>query len=229
MPNAPVALPPFSAVGLLATQFGTSWAYGTGAMISPTEIITCAHVLFNEETNTAATQVQFFPAWNTQWPATPPPPNGLAVAAAFYAAPFATGQDAWDVGYVRLAAAPAAPPPAFFTPRESDDQLVGQTIQIAGYSSVANGVMQTTVDQVNSVSVPDNLLTYTNDTWNGDSGGPIFWYDSESDMTWLRGVHTSQDTSDLRQGRLMTTAVLAWINNARYTASPLAFAGATPL
>lgn len=229
MPNAPVTIPPFNAVGLLATQFGTSWAYGTGAMISPTELVTCAHVLFDSGTSAAATQVQFFPVWNAQWPATPPPPNGLTVAAAFYAAPFATGQDAWDVGYVRLTAPPATVPPVFFTPRESDDQLVGQDIQIAGYSSVANGIMQTTTDQVNFVSVPDNLLTYTNDTWNGDSGGPIFWYDSVADVVWLRGVHTSQDTADLRQGRLMTTAVLTWLNIARYTASPVPFAGATPL
>src|SRR6185369_391455 len=95
MPASNVAMPPNNAIGLLAMQFTAGWAYGSGAMISPTHVLTCAHNLIEQSSGETASTVFFYPSWTAAWPATPPPANGLAVSVAFYAAGYASGQDKW--------------------------------------------------------------------------------------------------------------------------------------
>ena len=224
MPVPNVTMPPYNAIGLLAMRFSAGWAYGSGAMISPTHILTCAHNLIEQSTQETATQVLFYPAWSAAWPSAAPPPNGLAVSVAFYGANYATGEDAWDIGLVRLANAPASVPSYFFTPTVTDDQIVGQTLNVTGYPSAQNGLMWVVDDEVVFISVPDNLMSYTHDTWAGNSGGPLWHYDSVTDVVYQRGIHTSQDTDDLRQGRLITSAVKSWINGATMQPTPAAFA-----
>lgn len=224
MPAPNVSIPPNNAIGLLAMQFASGWAYGSGAMISPTQVATCAHNLVDQSTQATATQVLFYPAWNAAWPASPPPANGMAAAAAFYAAQYTTGQDAWDIGYVCLAAPPSNIPPAFFVPTVTDDEIEGQFIIVSGYPSAQGGMQWFEQDTVNVIYAPENLMSYTADTWAGNSGGPVWWYDAVTDVVYLRGIHTSQDTPDIRQGRLMTKQVVDWFKKAAKQPIPSAFA-----
>jgi V8-like Glu-specific endopeptidase len=220
MHYANVNQPPYSAVGLLATRIGGNWYTGTGALISPTQIVTCAHNLYSRTEVVAATEVCFYPAWDAPFPV---PPGGIAAAAAFYAAGYAgLAANIWDVGFVELAVPVELP--FFFKPRVTDHQIIDQDVHVTGYPGTYGGHMADDIDQVSGIYVPANLMSYTNDTWSGSSGGPVWTYFADDDVVFLRGIHTSVDDGTLKQGRLMTQAVFDWIELAKLQLAPNPFA-----
>jgi V8-like Glu-specific endopeptidase len=224
---ANTAVPPFSAIGMLAMSWTTkSSYYGTGAMIDNRTILTCSHNLIDQVGRPPplgqAQQILFYPAYNQPRPADPPP-GGLAVRAGFYSTRYQQGQDAWDVGVCRLAAPYAPPPPGvYFTPVNSEKGLLGQNVALAGYPGIPGhgGEMWWDLDEVNAVDIPTNTCMFTHDTLPGSSGSPI-WTDTPDHMgVNQHAIHVSRGQMQLRRGELITAAVLAWINNARAQPDP---------
>ncbi|MEM8535823.1 MAG: trypsin-like peptidase domain-containing protein [Chloroflexota bacterium] len=217
-------IPPRDAVGYLAMQWSTGgWAYGSGALINAQYILTCSHNLIDPVTDPApighAQQVLFYPGYNQQRPASPPP-NGLPVRVGFFSNRFYNGEDAWDVGVCRLAAPLAAPPPAFFVPTVTGEDIIGQNVTLTGYPGPHQGEMWEDVDQVAGVHLGTNTMIYTNDTWGGNSGSPTWTYNAIADIVCQHAIHVSRGAQELRRGVLITQDIYNWIQAALQAAPP---------
>jgi V8-like Glu-specific endopeptidase len=211
--------PPNSAVGYLAMQWSTGgWDYGSCALIDDRHLLTCSHNLIDPVTDPPphgqANSVRFYRAYNQQRPAGPPP-GGAQVSAGYYNINFANGQDAWDVAVCRLAApVHVAPPFAYFQPTVTGEEIVGRDVTLTGYPGPRLGEMCWDVDQVAGVHIQTNTLIYTHDTWSGNSGSPVWTYDSVMDLVVQHGIHVSRQEQELRRAVLITEPVLSWIKNA---------------
>ncbi len=214
-----VDIPPRSAVVYLAMRWSTGgWAYGSGALIDDRHILTCSHNLIDPVTDTPplgqATEVRFYRAYNEQRPASPPP-GGAAVSTGYYNVNFSQGQDAWDVGVCRLAQpVQVGPPFAYFQPTVTGEGIVGEDVTLTGYPGDRRGEMYLDVDQVAGVHIDTNTLIYTHDTWSGNSGSPVWTYDSVMDKIVQHGIHVSREAQELRRAVLITEPVLSWVKNA---------------
>jgi V8-like Glu-specific endopeptidase len=211
--------PPSSAVGYLAMQWSTGgWAYGSGALIDDRHILTCSHNLIDPITDPPplgqATQVRFYRAYNQRRPNSPPD-GGEQVSVGYYNVNFQRGQDAWDIAVCRLAAPVRFPPPfTYFPPTVTGEEIVGEFVKLTGYPGPDQGEMYVDVDQVAGVHIDTNTLIYTNDTWSGNSGSPVWTYNSVTDKVMQQGIHVSRQAQELRRAVLITEPVLGWIKNA---------------
>ena len=219
------SVPPNSAVGYLAMRWSDGiWAYGTGALINGSDILTCSHNLIDQVTEPVQGQAQeifFYPAYNQQRPANPPP-FGWEVKAGFYSTNFFNGQDAWDVGLCRLEEELEDPPPFFFTPTVTDEGIINQEVFLTGYPGPRRGEMWSDIDEVAGVHLATNTMVYTNDTWPGNSGSPVWTYDAVEDVARQRGIHVSREPQELRRGVLITNEILEWIQAAVNQPTPVA-------
>lgn len=222
-------VPPSSAVGYLAMRWSTGgWAYGSGALIDNLHILTCSHNLIDPATDPPprgqATQINFYRAYN-QARTADPPPGGAAVAVGYYNVAFSQGQDAWDIAVCRLAApVDVTPPLAYFQPTVTGTGIVHQEVMLTGYPGIRRGEMWIDRDEVAAVDVATNTLIYTHDTWRGNSGSPVWTYDSVRDTVEQHGIHVSRHEQELRRAVLVTAPVLGWIQNAMAQPPPVGFA-----
>jgi len=211
------AIPPYSAVGLLRMRFSDgAWYLGTGALIDARNILTCAHNLTEQgAAPDHALEIRFYPGWN----GAPPPDGGTPYEAAecwFWPTAYRTGQDAWDVGVVRLAA--AVPREYTFQPTQSAGTgLVGEFLDLTGYPGARNGEMWRDHDQVAGVEPTTNTLLFTHDTLPGSSGSPVYLYEALEDVVRQYAVHVSRGAQELRRGVLLTPPVMDWLDRARAT------------
>ncbi|MGB3438336.1 MAG: trypsin-like peptidase domain-containing protein [Actinophytocola sp.] len=195
------------------------WAYGSGALIDDHHILTCSHNLIDAVTapppRGEATEVRFYRAYNQQRPADPPP-GGAQVSVGYYNVNFRQGQAAWDVGVCRLAEAVHVDPPfAYFQPTVTGEEIVGEDATLTGYPGPGEGEMyEDADDEVAGVHIATNTLIYTHDTWSGNSGSPVWTYDSVMDTVVQHGIHVSRQPQELRRAVLITQPVLNWIMNA---------------
>ena len=213
--------PPYSAVGLLAMRWSTNgeWTYGSGALIDPYTILTCAHNLVDQITDPPphgyADQIRFYRAYNQQRVGDPPA-GGEVIRASFYPTEFRQGEDAWDVGICKLSN-PIAPGGNFFyfVPVETGQNIIGQFVQLTGYPGPRNGEMWEQNDQVAGIHAPTNTIIYTHDTWPGNSGSPTWTYNAVEDVVKQHAIHVQRQSQGLRRGILITREILAWIQAAR--------------
>ncbi|WP_170156132.1 trypsin-like serine peptidase [Umezawaea tangerina] len=194
------------------------WAYGSGALIDDRHVLTCSHNLIDALTDPLprgqATQVFFYRAYNQARPADPPP-SGARVSAGYFNVNFRNGQDAWDVGVCLLAAPVQVPPPfAYFQPTVTGEEIVGENVKLTGYPGPHRGRMYEDVDPVDGVHIDTNTLIYTHDTWGGNSGSPVWTYDTDHDRVLQHGIHVSRQPMELRRAVLVTRPVLSWIQYA---------------
>jgi len=74
------------------------------------------------------------------------------------------------------------------------------------------------VDKINDIqpgsSKNGQLLTYTLNTSEGQSGSPIFIYDNDTGSAWLTGIHSGRQTRDqFGFGTVITDEIYQWILN----------------
>lgn len=220
------SIPPYSAVGLLWIRDSagqTCW--GSAALIDPDTIVTCSHNLVDQGVNQPeAVDMRFSPGWSGPRPLTGPPQNAIQVTGAYYSQRFRNGQDAWDVAVCRLAQPYTRTPPFFyFTPKLTGENIVGEDVDLAGYPGDKGGWMWWDRDQVAAVDIETNTLIYTHDTWAGNSGSPVYTIDKWDRRPRQHGIHVSWETGELRRAVLMTSGVLAWIQNAKTQRPPDSF------
>jgi V8-like Glu-specific endopeptidase len=195
-----------------------SWAYGSGALIDNRHILTCSHNLIDPVTDPPphghAAEVRFYRAYNQRRPSNPPP-GGARVSVGYYNVNFHQGQDAWDVGVCRLAApVHVGPPFAHFQPTVTGEEIVGEEVKLTGYPGPGQGEMYEDLDEVAGVHLGTNTLIYTHDTWGGNSGSPVWTYNSVMDKVVQHGIHVSRQAQELRRAVLITEPVLRWVKNA---------------
>lgn len=205
--------PPYNAVGLLLMKWSDGKTYqGSGALIASDLVLTCAHNVIDQKPKVGrATSVEFFPGWNS----TNQPADGLAASKWAYPQAYQDGEDAWDVGLVKLKK-PVAGVTYFFVPQSvNDTKLVDEYLTLAGYPGDKGGEMWTDLDQVAAVELRTNTVLFTHDTFGGSSGSPLYVYDSVQDVVRQYAIHNSQNQAfGLRRGLLITTAVHDWIASA---------------
>lgn len=221
-------VPPHPAVGMLAMQWSTTgqWAYGSGALIDSQNILTCSHNLVDQagsQNPGSALQVLFYPGYNTLIPPPVAPPiGGSGVALGVYSLAYLNGQDGWDVGLLRLAAPANINPPIFFQPTVTGNEIIHEDITLTGYTGNSLGEMYEDVDQVAGVAPQVNIMLYTNDTYSGSSGSPVWTYDPIGNIVKQHAIHVAVGGQQLREGILITAQVSIWIQNALQTPTPIA-------
>lgn len=124
------------------------------------------------------------------------------------------------MGLCRLTGPVAAPPPFFFVPTITGEDIIDEHVTLTGYPGPDLGEMWEDVDQVAGVHLDTNTMIYTNDTWSGNSGSPIWIYNAVDDIVYQHAIHVSRQAQELRRGVLITQAIYNWIQTALHTATP---------
>jgi len=223
--------PPYSAVGLLLMHFTNgNWYSGSGALINNQQVLTCGHNLFDVPNQHQADQIRFYPGWNqgtmpvvTGAPAAQTP--FVAARCAFYVAAYndrtryPEGETECDIGLVNLNTPVTLVPPFYFTPERVDGTaLVGQELNLVGYPGDRPGQMWIDRLPVEGIALQYNTLSHLHDTFQGNSGSPMYEYDSMNDILHLYAVHV-EGPNALRRATLLTQAIWQKLNNTAYHAA----------
>jgi V8-like Glu-specific endopeptidase len=205
---------PFNAIGLIQMVWDDGNTYfGSGALISPREVLTCAHNFINQDNQPKAEALSaaFFPGWNAH-----PLPNqgGIAATCALVPGPYPRINDEWDIAILRLNAPVQVAHRFALTVTKSKD-LEGVTARVTGFpqdDGDNDGLMFDDDDEIVIVDLPTNTVLFTNATLSGSSGSPI-WTQGE-DFYHVYAVHNSVHGQDLRRGTLITPSVLSFLQAA---------------
>ena len=57
---------PYCCIGLITSKFEEETFYGTGCLIAPKIVLTCAHNIYNKTLKKTATELKFSPAANEE-------------------------------------------------------------------------------------------------------------------------------------------------------------------
>jgi V8-like Glu-specific endopeptidase len=184
---------PYSAIVQVRVDFDGDGSYdgwGTGAMISPNDVLTAGHVLWDSQYGYAK-NIQVIPARDGG-----STPFGTAEGTAWYVpdAYISTGGTfAYDIGVINLGTSIGSSTGTLALQATSGPDLVGTTVTTAGYPGdlSSNGsVMITTSGEIDG-SIGDNRVYYngTLDSYGGQSGSPL-WV-TVNGQTTIVGVHTA--------------------------------------
>jgi glutamyl endopeptidase len=205
---------PFNAIGLLRMEWSDGRFFqGSGALISPNTVLTCAHNLVDQlggKNPGKAERILFFPGSNDDAYDVP----AIAATEPFlFNERYVNGEDAWDVGVVKLSQPIHVK--FYFQPQSTTNAiLVGESLKLAGYPGDKRGEMWQDLDEVVGVNLPTNTLLFTHETFGGSSGSPIYRYDAISDVVQQYAIHNSRTGSDgLKRGLLITEEVNNWIQS----------------
>ena len=214
---------PFSAVGMLWMVFDNQKEYlGSGALIDPQFVLTCAHNLISMQAKTRAkpkaVSVRFYPGWNGGEPEDNTP-GGYSASCAFYPLEHTKNERTiWDIGLVCLSQPCQPKNPAnalkpFFKMQVYAWETLPRELNLAGYPGNRKGEMWWENDTVELVEPQYNSLFHMHTTFEGSSGSPMYAYDSVTDETRLYAVHT-HGPDDLRRATLLTEQVVQRVNAA---------------
>ena len=210
---------PYSRIALLVVTFDDKVCYGTGFMISENYMVTAAHVVYDAQTNKKANSLTaYFGRNSLESFAVATSTTSLIHVCVTYPVAKSVGSDwavckmnrdvgntvGWfDVGY------------------PSDEVLSNCAVSVTGYPSdkfiVENGPLRTYMYTASSKisRVRDYSFTYTADTYNGESGSPIY----RGSLDVVYGVHSGAvPDSDENQGKRFTESIYntwkskGWIN-----------------
>lgn len=191
---------PWSAVVKVEMDFDGNGTYeyaGSGSMISTNDVLTAGHVLW-DPTYGYAKSVRVTPGQSGS-----SEPFGSAIATSsdlhvpdnYIAAggvAFYNTALAYDIGVINLSADLGDSTGWFDTQAVSGSDVSGTTVYTAGYPGDLLGAqyMFTTSGIVSFTH--DNNMYYTDtlDSYGGQSGSPVWWYDAATGTQTLVGVHT---------------------------------------
>src|SRR3954469_15259868 len=176
---------------ILSTYADHATAHGTGVLITTDEVLTAAHMLADDPTHGKVTSVAVAPALNGT-----EQPFGAVSAVDWHAMPIHIGSGgtitemdmAQDFGLIHL----AHPPADFDMFMNIDTGFAGGTARLIGYPAVLGGQTQISRDVTISpdLQVP-HLWDEPGAANHGDSGGPLFWYDSAHNWAYVVGVQSA--------------------------------------
>jgi glutamyl endopeptidase len=171
---------PYGAIAKITTDF----EYGTGWFISPTILVTAAHVLFHN--GQRAQSVSVDAALNGEIKVVPKQQAQNWIAASSWDQQAGSSS---DYGAIQV---PTANNAWFDFGVYSDQQLQQLTFEIVGYPVLDNSLgidgftMWRDAGQLSQPS--QDMLYYTLSTSNGQSGSPIF-HAAQDGKFWAAGIH----------------------------------------
>lgn len=203
-----VSVAPWSGLVRIVASTGAAQEQGTGFLVSPTWVLTAAHVL-DAGGVAPVIGINFADGSFTSADILPYPPWRSAPA---------IGND-----IVLLRARSPAPAGAFvFTPLAVEDAWLAALkgarngVHVAGYPASTGGSLEAAAGPV--VSWSSSIIQHDVDTTQGQSGGPLFY--AAPAATYVIGVHGHGDIGDVarpgvhnRAARL-TQAAVSWITAA---------------
>lgn len=184
---------PFAAIVQVRIDFDGDGSYdgwGSGAMISPDDVLTAGHVLWSSEYGYAK-NIQVIPARDGG-----SVPFGTALGTAWHvpdAYVATSGSTFYDIGVINLDRSIGSETGSFAVQGNDNDALVGTTVTTAGFPgdlSSDGSVMVTTGDAIDGAQGLSRIY-YDGalDSYGGQSGSPL-WVTDEGTAT-IVGVHTS--------------------------------------
>ena len=170
---------PYRKVVHLSMRFPGGVYVGSGVMIGPDTILTAAHNLYDDDTQSWASSVTAVPAMD----------EGAEKYGIFSASDYwifkpykENGNSAYDIAVLRLE---QAVPDEVGSLSVSSAVAVGDRVQVAGYPAVSDskyGNMYTMFDTISNTE--DQFLSYQIDTEAGQSGSPVL--NSQNEIV---GIH----------------------------------------
>ena len=176
---------PFNTICYLEMYQGDSGYRGSGSIVSPYTVLTCGHVVYNQDNNTWMSSITVAPGQKEYTSGGDVyQPYGVQSAAYSRAPqPYVEG-GSWEYDYAALHLKQPFYGIATYIPIEFDCEIVqGDTFNVIGYPGEAQGSSTFglwlgggPVDSVDSKGV----LWHTIDATSGNSGGPTYYYLSDS-------------------------------------------------
>lgn len=185
-------------------------AVGTGWFAGPHTVITAGHCLFDPSNGGYATDVVVVPGRHGN-----SAPLGYDKAVNMHIHPrWATNRDgAWDLAALTMRDGALGALAGYFDVGVFPDNVLSMhMVNNAGFpfeNSKPYGTMWSGFGRIEHVS--EDHLYYQIDTSEGQSGSPIFHYDSVSQRRIVLGVHTSY--IEFNRAVRISSPVLQWINN----------------
>ena len=191
---------PFSRICSLEMYFETYNAphplAGSGALIGPNVVLTCAHNLYNHDTAEEVTRVTVIPgqaALNTI------PFGKIEVAEIFYPEEFVNSEHG-DIKYdyaVLILEEPIGHETGWFGFMEAfKSDLLNNDIHITGYPALANVEWGTAKGMMHDAAgfrdLDDGIITHYSDSSPGTSGAALYFFGFEGNMDepLIVGVHS---------------------------------------
>ncbi len=201
---------PHSAIVHIRVDFdgdGVSDGSGSGAMISPDDVLTAGHVLWSP-THGYAKNIWVSPALNGSLA-----PFGMTTGANWHVPSLyvsTNGHTSYDIGVINLSTAIGDSTGTFALRPGSARSLQGTVLTTAGYpGDKSGGVHQYTASgEVDQASGTKIYYNDTLDSFGGQSGSPL-WITVDGTPT-IVAVHTSGGTV-YNAGTAITTSSLFWI------------------
>lgn len=178
---------PYSVFGQLQSKSEDGTSQGSGTLVSPHHVLTCAHNVYDATTKRWAREVKFIPALNEHQA----PLGVIPVVGAFIHKAYATEGDAADIALLTLAKPVGQIAGWAGLMATKDDRVLKiEKPEITGYPSDKGGTQMWTMFN-RFKSIKDTEFTYEIDTYAGQSGSGI-WI-SERGEPYLLGVHTASN------------------------------------
>jgi V8-like Glu-specific endopeptidase len=166
--------------------------FASGAMISSNDVLTAGHALW-DPVDGYAKSVRVIPAASGSsepYGSVTVDTSSLNVAGGYIST---GGSFSYDIGVINLSSDIGSSTGWFGMQAVTGSQVTGTTISTAGYPGDRSGgdYMYGASDTVSYTS--GNRLYYTDelDTYAGQSGSPLWWYDAATGAHTIVGVHTS--------------------------------------
>ncbi len=183
---------PWSAVVKIEMDFDGNGTYefiGSGAMISSNDVLTAGHVLW-DSTYGYAKSVRVIPGQSGSLE-----PFGSATSSDLHVPDsyISTGGSfSYDIGVINLGTDLGSATGWFNTQAVSSGDVTGTYVNTAGYpGDLYGGEYMYWAGGTASFAFGNNIYySDTLDTYGGQSGSPVWWYDSTTGTRTVIGVHT---------------------------------------
>ncbi|NQW11943.1 MAG: trypsin-like serine protease [Alphaproteobacteria bacterium] len=183
---------PWSAIVKIEMDFdgnGTYESSGSGAMISSNDVLTAGHVLW-DETYGYAKSVRVIPGQSGS-----SEPFGSATSSDLHVADsyiITGGSTSYDIGVINLGTDLGNSTGTFNMQAVAGSQVSGTFVNTAGYpGDLFNAEYMYSASGTVAFTSGNNMYyADTMDTYGGQSGSPVWWYDAATGTRTIVGVHT---------------------------------------
>ena len=190
---------PYSPQGHLKLFFGEEECDGSGVLVGPHHVLTCAHNVYKPGEKRWVDKIIFCPGLVGQ-----SAPFGSATVTSIYIDKAWTGDDdTADIALLTLSVPLGQKTGYLGLGSMSDDDLGSELVEVTGYPADKGAVYMWTMFHELKKNMTRDTLDYEIDTYQGQSGGAVWIQHGEGDIEpYVIGVHTRGKTSSNRGVRI---------------------------